>query len=216
MDLKALLDTALLRACPAEEAVRWLIAKRNDAAASPHLLRGENEQQEETLFTRNDAYVDYALARYGLSERVARELYKNGDAASRCTILAHRLGGGFGWFGNTFALAETSPSTLEELCALATNPTMIDGLYTNLLERKPPFDELDDAGFESVLMAFSENPRLSTPYDDKQFDGYADYTYHKVFTAAWNLACTVPATPRWASVLGYVLGRCIVLRPRRK
>ncbi|WBU27746.1 hypothetical protein OOZ54_13840 [Rhodopseudomonas palustris] len=213
MDLKALLDIALLRACPADEAVRWLVSRRSEAAASPSLMRAENRQQEDTLYSRNDPSVDYALARYGLSEGVAREIHKAGDLATRCTILAYRLGGGFAWFGKTFELAEAAPSTLEELCALATNPTLTDDLYMALLERTPPFDQLDDAGFEMVLVAFSENSRLTTPYDDKLLDGYADYKYHNVFKAAWQLASSMPATPRWASILGHVLGRCIVQSP---
>jgi hypothetical protein len=37
---------------------------------------------------------------------------------------------------------------------------------------------------------------------------YRQYSYHKVFTAAWQLAGTVPITPRWANVLYYLLINC--------
>jgi hypothetical protein len=40
-------------------------------------------------------------------------------------------------------------------------------------------------------------------------DGWADYSYGRVFTAAWNLAGTVPVEQRWASILEMLLRRCV-------
>ena len=49
---------------------------------------------------------------------------------------------------------------------------------------------------------------MSAPYDETYLDGYSDYSYHKVFSCAWQLAATVPTTPRWANVLYYLLNTC--------
>jgi hypothetical protein len=71
------------------------------------------------------------------------------------------------------------------------------------------FEKLTDEAFQSVLVAVSDNERLMTPYDDKIMDGYADYSYHSVFEAAWKLTLTAPVTAKWAGVLYHLLYRCL-------
>jgi hypothetical protein len=106
-------------------------------------------------------------------------------------------------------LSSSVPTDTNELCALFSNPTLSDDTLVKVLERKAPFDALIDTQFESIVIALAKNPRMSTPYDETFLDGYSDYSYHKVFSAAWRLAETVPVTPRWANVLYHLLNTCV-------
>jgi hypothetical protein len=205
LDTQTIIDGAFLQVCPPAEAVDWLRRARESANDQPFLSRSENSHQEQILYQRNDPYVEFGLARYGVNEAVATEIYLKGDLGIRCTILAHFPNGGFARYHDHFALGGVVPTETLELCALFSNPTLNDNIYENLLSQKTPFDSMSEEQFEAVLIALSKNPRMSTPYDDSFLDGYSEYTYNNVFTVAWQLAATVPVTPRWASVLYHLL-----------
>jgi hypothetical protein len=208
LDTQAIIDGAFLRVCPPAEAVEWLKRTRERVQDQSFLSRTENDHQEQILYQRNDAYIEFGLARYGVNEGVATEIYLKSDLGIRCTILAYFPNGGFARFYDHFALGGVVPTETPELCALFSNPTLNDNVFEKLLSGKPPFGSMSEEQFEAVLIALSKNPRMSTPYDESFLDGYSEYTYNNVFTAAWQLAATVPVTPRWASVLHLLLTNC--------
>jgi hypothetical protein len=123
--------------------------------------------------------------------------------------LAHFPGGGFDWIRDKFELASKAPKELEELCALVTNPNLADEIFKACFEKGGVFEGLSDEAFQTILVAVSDNERLMTPYDDTWMDGYADYSYHSVFEAAWKLTLTAPVAARWANVLYHLLYRCL-------
>ena len=157
---------------------------------------------------RNDPYIDFGLARFGTSEAAGRMVFTRGDLGIRCAYLAHFPGGGFSWRDN-FELASSPPQELEELCALVRNPSLADETFKGCFERRGVFENLTDEAFQSVLVAVSDNERLMTPYDDKYLDGYADYSYHSVFEAAWKLTLIAPVTAKWSAVLYHLLYNCL-------
>ena len=148
------------------------------------------------------------MARYGTSEDAAKQIYGRGDLGIRCTLLAHFPNGGFARFFEGFSLNDIAPQTIEELSALVTNSSLNDSLFEQCFEKKGIFENLSDEQYQSVLVAVSDNPRLSTPYDDSYLDGHAEYSYNKVFTDAWKLTAILPNTQRWAAVLYHLLYRC--------
>lgn len=208
LSTEQIIEGAFLEVCPPSEAVDWLKRKRESASKTPLLMRDDNKHQEEILYLRNDAFIEFGLARYGVNAGVAQRIYERGHLGIRCTLLASFRSGGFDPFGDRFLLHASMPTDTQELCALFSNSTLSDSILEKLLERKPPFDSLSDETFESAIIALAKNPRMSTPYDETYLDGYSDYSYHKVFSCAWQLAATVPITPRWASVLYYLLNTC--------
>jgi hypothetical protein len=185
---------------------------RESATRRPLLLRNDNEHQEETLYLRNDAFIEFGLARYGVNNQIAQRIYQSAGPGIRCTLLASFPGGGFDAFSDHFLLHSSVPNEVQELCALFSNPTLSDDTLQKLLERSAPFDSLTDEQFEPIIIALAKNPRMSTPYDETYLDGYRDYSYNRVFSSAWRLAETVPATPRWANVLNYLLSTCVTPR----
>lgn len=171
-------------------------------------MRDDNKHQEEILYLRNDAFIEFGLARYGVNAGVAQRIYQREHVGIRCTLLASFPSGGFDRISEGFLLHSSMPTDTQELCALFSNPTLSDGILEKLLERKSPFVSMSEKTFESIIIALAKNPRMSAPYDETYLDGYSDYLYHKVFSAAWQLAATVPTTPRWASILYYLLNAC--------
>lgn len=203
---EAIVDSAFLRVCPAEEAIRWLKGKRATSDENP-IIRADNAYQEAILAARNDPYIDFGIARYGTS-KAAREVYKRGDVDLRCTFLAHFPNGGFHWISDRFELDDTLPGGLEELSALMKNETLSDELFIQFFERKKLFEKLDDVTFQNLVIAVGGNPRLQKPYYSTQMDGWAEHSYHKVFLCAWNLTVTAPNEASWANTLYHLLYRC--------
>jgi hypothetical protein len=188
--------------------VAWLKGKR-EAIRDLRFARGpENKHEEQILVDRNHPYIDFGLAKYGGSAEACKQVYERGDHAIKCTFLAYFPNGGFHPFYDAFILAEQHPNGAEELQAMLMNPSLADKTFTNCFEQKGAFAKLTEEEFQDVLCYAGDNARLSTPYDDSVLDGWSDHSYHKVFDAAWQLAATVPTTPRWANVLYQLLRNC--------
>jgi hypothetical protein len=203
--IQAFIEGKFLSVCPTGEAVAWLKEKREAVKEWHALALQDHTYQEEALVARDDPYIDFCLARYGTSAKAGQHVYARGDAAIRYTFLAHFPNGGFGIIGQHFELSNDAPSTVGELSALVTNPSLSDELFRQCFEQTKVFAHLNEDQFQSVVATMAGNPRLMTPYDDSFLDGWSDYSYRAVFSAAWNLANTVPPTPRWASVLYHLL-----------
>jgi hypothetical protein len=213
LSTEEIIEKTFLEVCPPAEAVEWLKRTRESATGKPRLLRNDNKHQEETLYLRSDAFIEFGLAKYGFNDEVAQRIYQSAGPGIRCTLLASFPGGGFDpIFSDRFLLHSSVPNEIQELCALFSNPTLSDDTLQKLLERSTPFDSLTDEQFEAIIIALAKNPRMSTPYDETYLDGYRDYSYNKVFSSAWQLAEIVPATPRWANVLYYLLENCVLPR----
>lgn len=208
LNTEEIIEGAFLEVCPPSEAVDWLKRKRESTSKTPMLMRDDNKHQEEILYLRNDAFIEFGLARYGVNADIAQRIYQREHLGIRCTLLASFPSGGFDPYGERFLLHASMPTGTQELCALFSNSTLSDSILEKFLQRKAPFDSLSDETFESAIIALAKNPRMSTPYDEKFLDGYSDYSYHKVFSCAWQLAATAPVTPRWANVLYYLLNAC--------
>jgi hypothetical protein len=206
--IKAIIDAKFLSVCTASEAVGWLEEKRQGIKKLNSLALDDYGHEEAVLAARNDPFIDFGLARYGTSANGCKNVYQRGDDAIKVTFLASFPNGGFASIFGKFGLADEPPHTVEELCALVTNPSLSDEILRQCFERKKLFEHLNEEDFQSVLVIAADNPRLMTPYDDTFMDGYSDYSYHSVFSAAWKLTETMPNTMRWASALYHLLYRC--------
>ncbi|MEO7083004.1 MAG: hypothetical protein ABI442_07970 [Gemmatimonadaceae bacterium] len=100
----------------------------------------------------------------------------------------------------------------SELNALALNSHLDSFVYEAMIERKGVFAEITDRNHRLLLACLGNNARISTPYsDDGHRNGWSDYKYHRVFSAAWSLAGTLPADEEWAGVLNILLGKACPL-----
>jgi hypothetical protein len=205
-----IITAKFLSVCTATDAFQWLKDRREKISNVNHEgFREDHEFVENVLLDRCDPYIDFGLARYGLDHKVPQKLYDRGDEGLRCTILANTPRGGFNAFGSNFAVAQPAPDNIAELLALVSNPNLDDQLFEACFERKGLFSQVSEDHYRSLLYALGDNPRLARPYDDHVLDGWSDYSYHKVFTAAWNLTLSLPTTKQWAVALSQLLKHCL-------
>lgn len=171
-------------------------------------LEGERKVLEYLLLRRKNPLIDLGLAQFACTPHVLRTVFARSGAGARCAVLANPFLFGFSLLGegSTINLREiVSRGNRRELEALALNAHLPDDFYEHLISRTEYFSDLDDRNYKFMLYRLGDNARLSAPYDETFLDGYSDYKYHKIFTAAWHLCATVPTTQEWAAVLVHLL-----------
>jgi hypothetical protein len=212
-----LLRTELMYSAP-EHVHSWLKAR----AEQPDAYAGD-EQLEQALLTRKSDLIELGIARYGFSEAAVRELFLSAPAtghgrALRLAALSnralakrsgliepmpHRLftDGHPAEYPHEEALREfVTAAPIEEANALFQNPTIHDDVLVDLYGKEGVFSELSEERWKRLLGATVGNPRLKTKYSGPM-DGYGEYSYGRVFDAAWRLAVKLPATKINALIL---------------
>jgi hypothetical protein len=213
-DYQKRITATFLQHCSPDKAYEWLSTHwRSPEGASGGLaqrweLERERKVLEYLLLRRKNPLIDLGLAQFGCTPYVLRTVFARGGAGVRCAVLVHPL------LFDSSLLREDSVINLRaivkrsnrrELEALALNAHLPDTFYEHLLKRTEYFAELSERDYQFMLDRLGDNARLATPYDNTYVDGYRDYKYHSVFTAAWQLTATVPTTQEWAAVLVHLL-----------
>jgi hypothetical protein len=204
---------AQLAASSPDRVFAWLEARAgraedSHADADPHV--------EQALLARQDPLINLGLAQYGIEDETVKALFNSTDAAHRpalrlavlsnqalATHQAYHTGklieALIGYHAN---VGEWLPGlSNEELWALFTNPTLEDNFLIDFLEQKTGWHEFDERRQIFVLRALAKNPRMTAHYDSVIMDGYAEYKHGAVFSAAWELAETVPVKIQWCWAL---------------
>jgi hypothetical protein len=203
-----------LMQCSPDRAYDWLNQNCRGKLAYPYReeLVEERKVLEYLLCRRKNSLVDLGLARYGYTPYAIKSVFYRGNSGVRGAVLSNA---GLAPLIIKGSLLQDEPvidlidligkARRAELEALALNPHLPDDFYINLIERKEFFSSLSEKNYKLMLISLGENHRLSSPYDETWRDGWSDYKYHAVFTAAWNLAAKVPATQEWAAILTSLL-----------
>jgi hypothetical protein len=173
---------------------------------------------EKALRGRSDPLIDLSLARYGRYKEVVSELFKSADASNpiRLACLTNRSLGReiFPSFPVLLLGSDSKPmgsvpmaewlitASDDELCALFENPTLDDSFIRDVLERGKGWEAFPDEKLWRIVSVLCRNPRMHTPRDEDYMDGYGEYIYNAVFSAAWKLAQTAPVNELWAYALG--------------
>ncbi|MDH3445819.1 MAG: hypothetical protein OEN50_17985, partial [Deltaproteobacteria bacterium] len=167
---------------------------------------------EYLLYRRKHPLIELGLARYGYASVVLKRLFLNGTPGIRCAVLSNPSLFERSLFRRPVIIdlrGVVIRAHRAELEALALNPYLTDDFYVNLIERKEYFADITEDNYQLMLYHLGDNPRLSTPFDETILDGWSDYKYNSVFTAAWNLTQTTPATQEWALVLLNLLRKAL-------
>jgi hypothetical protein len=214
-DIQKALDARFLAVCTPQMAYDWLAAQ-----PKPNLFRSRGgelfgglfggvfdptAEAEHTLFLREDPFIDYALARFGQSARVAAMLYPRLSLEDRKVMRACHAAGG----GPLKPLLETSPDVVQELAFWVVNTNIGDDGLEHLFKKTGPFEKVEDAQYRALVELTGSNARLSMPYEREFMDGFDDYSYHKIFQLAWGMTATAPATQEWAGALYALLYQAI-------
>lgn len=211
---KTLIQQAELMAMAPEPVAEYL---KRRASQSKDEARDDpvDEEVEKALRGRGDPLIDLSLARYARHMKVVSELFLSGgsDSPIRLACLSNRSLGHEILSPFPVGLLGSEPEPIaewlltasdDELCALFENPTLSDSFLRDVLERRKGWQTIDDDRLCRFVSILHRNPRMRTPRDDDYMDGYDEYVYDSVFTAAWKLAETAPATEDWAAVLGWL------------
>jgi len=207
-DYEKRIAATFLTACSPDKAYEWLSANSKILVDASVLrqsqLMSERKVLDYLLLRRKNPLIDLGLAQFGCAPYVLRTVFDRGRAGVRCAVLANPM------LFDEKILSEDSVIDLRrvlkrgnrrELEALALNSHLPDSVYEDLINREGQFSDLGDPEYKFMLYQLGDNARLATPYDNTFMDGYRDYRYHSVFSAAWQLAGTVPPTQEWAGVL---------------
>lgn len=167
-----------------------------------------DEDTDATLWTRGEPLINLAIAQYGSNKEIAKQILKGDSEPLRWALLKNWSGGRIFddfpacLFEDDAALAafmNTCPKS--ELVAMFANPGIADSFISDLFEGKKIWNELDEDRQQFIVRSFAQNPRACTERDDSFMDGYAEYSYNKVFAAGWSLCAKVTPSKHWAIVL---------------
>ncbi|NBV87316.1 MAG: hypothetical protein EBS01_13885 [Verrucomicrobia bacterium] len=215
---KTIIQEAALMAMPPAAVADFLknraFQNRAEAREDP-----VDEIAERALRGRADPLINLSLARYGRHMEVVSELFHQSSGASpiRLACLSNQFLG-HSFYGQRFpewlfdinrgdpgsAAAWLSDAPVIELCALFENPTLGDFFLRDLLERRDAWKAITDDRLRIIVEILQRNPRMKTPRESDQMNGYAEYSYNSVFDAAWKLAETAPVNEGWAFALGWL------------
>ena len=210
-EVEEFLEEHFLTVCTPQMAYEWL-----EKQPRPELFRNragemlggrcggifaESAGREDALLARNDPLIDYGLARFGTSHRVATALYPRLGQQDRLVMRACHAAGG----GPLKPFEEISPEILQELAFWVGNPNIGDDAFEQLFTKSGFFEKVEDDKYRGLIELASRNARLSMRYDRKIMDGFDDYSYHKVFQLAWDMAGTAPTTQAWAKAVRALL-----------
>lgn len=206
-DYQKRITATFLQHCSPDKAYEWLSTnwRSPEGASGGRELERERKVLEYLLLRRKNPLIDLGLAQFGCTPYVLRTVFARGGAGVRCAVLANPLLFDSSLLRANSLRAIVKRSNRRELEALALNAHLPDAFYEHLLKRTEYFAELSERDYKFMLYHLGDNARLATPYDDIYLDGYRDYKYHSVFTAAWQLTATVPTTQEWAEVLVHLL-----------
>lgn len=214
-DPKQIVLEAELLVSPPERIRAWLeesIQQKN------FKLHGRDEKLERALLARNEPLITLSLARLASTTTVMREIMQgpaSQDKPLRLAALMNEVVAKVGITGMPHALFEPgdgqlerfmAPLDLEEVLALFGNPTLENDFLIDFFEQKNSWQVLDDTRRFAALRALQDNSRMRTAYKGP-YDGYGEYLHNKVFSAAWELAGRLPATPEWAAHLCWLYGK---------
>jgi hypothetical protein len=202
-----IIEASYLAACSPEKAFEWLseiALERTDT-----FFDSGHEVLEYILYRRKNKLIDLGLAKYASNQFVLRRVFDKGNGGVRCAVLSSRHLIDRQEWGTRHLIIDIEKivehGNRRELNALAANPYLGDGYYEHMIDRTGYFKGLTDLQYKRMLYQLGDNPRISTARDETVLDGFADFEYRNVFTAAWGLCKKVPATQEWASILQNLL-----------
>lgn len=203
------ITATFLKNCSPDATYKWLstnLVSQKDFNDFSSEAGRERTLLERLLLRRRHLLIDLGLAQFGCAPRTLSTVFARGDKGVRCAVLANPLL--FDCLSPAVSLEEVvSRGALQELEALALNANHPNSIFSSMINRTECFSELDERNYKFLLSRLGDNPRLATPYDDTFLDGMDDYSYHEVFTDAWELTMKVPPTQEWAHTLYDLLSK---------
>lgn len=177
---------------------------------------GRDPDVECLLAAREDPLINLGLALYGICGDVSANLYAKGDLAIQIAVLrGYAIPSKYNineWLQENFSQLVDEWNE-EKLSALFRNPLLSDDVIVAVFEREKLFDSLPEDKWIHLVEQTSLNERLNIPYSDKWMDGYAEYSYNRVFKAAWGLFSNLPVNYESTRILSGLEHRVVHKKP---
>jgi hypothetical protein len=184
-----------------------------------------DDYTEQRLLEKNNPFVDLTLAQYCFYPETLATLFAQATASgniplslaciSNTSVARRRFS--IHWPPTALFLRDNSAServeawflkiSEQEIEALFKNPTIGDTFLTNFLEGKACWQNLSEQQQMKALESLYYNPRVSTVYDKRVMDGWAEYKHQSVANAIWNLTKSLPVEKEWAALICGLLER---------
>lgn len=219
-DFDVLITEAELLASSPERVHHWLESR---SMKSGNTKISSDEEMEHALLARNEPLINLGLARFSKYSEIVKILFARRDSgdsinghldAVRLAVLSNEsvyetsfisaVPDAMFFDGAEGALKWLATANESEVYALFRNSKLDDLFLRNFFEGKDAWLALDEPRRMTAILAISKNKRMHTTYAG-DLDGFAQYTYNSVFTAAGSLATTLPTTANWAIILGQLL-----------
>lgn len=220
MELWAI-EYQLVNAAP-EYVFEWL---KNNVVEKNLLGDEKRDQLENSLLSRNEKLINLGLALYGELPSIGYKLFKLDDSIIKRAALSGRSVRPVFLDESWVLNDDVIPVLLEEekqnnqsdnngdgitlLHELLKNKFLPDELLEAVCEKSGCFSSVDDDLWINLVAMTARNERLSTPYSSTWMDGYDEYRYNAVFSAAWRLFKEFPVNKRAAHVLSYLADRLV-------
>ena len=178
------------------------------------------------LARRQDPMIDFALAQYGVYVPTLRRLFRRQDKALQLAVLTNQYVGpsddvlakmqkhpketGVLSPNDLLKMIKDLPATQDHLEAYYGNPQISRENLHLLIKREELFSSIDDLTIAYILYYLRNNPILSRDRDDTMLDGYADYSYSKLFHDFWSLFLQLPKEQAYAKILSDVAERLLI------
>lgn len=214
-------DAAFLSRCSEREACAWLENRPvnyNSLTGVPE-TPPESHVLEYILYRRDSPLVDLILARYGRSRSVLERVFRR----STLSIRAVACGNPSLFYGEKVRFTTSAPEiflpivthgSLAELRAICENLHMFSNFYAYLAEcwegwghtQFNPDTQVSDDRFKRILFFLSQNPRISTPFEESKQRGFGYEfpvvrEYEELHQKCWELAKVIPVEREWAYIL---------------
>jgi len=215
------IEYQLVNAAP-EYVFEWL---KNNVVEKHTLGEEKRDQLENSLLSRNGKLINLGLALYGEVPSVGYSLFKSDDPTIKRAALSGRSVRPIfldkSWVLNDDVLSvlldeerqnaksETADDGITLLHELLNNKFLPSEILETVYEKSSHFSDVDDNLWISMVAMSAGNERLSTPYNSTWMDGYAEYKYNAVFSAAWRLFKEFPVNKEAANVLSYLSDRLV-------
>lgn len=180
-----------------------------------------DEETENNLLSRNDAFIDIILAQYCFYPQTIKKIFSKSFSEDNLTLrlacISNKNIGKKSWVffelpealfdsrNNEEMLAWFSHITLEEVDTLFKNETLDDTFLTDFLAiDNDLWKVLSEDNKLHAIHSLYYNERVCKNYEGPM-DGYAEFLHDKLFFAIWDLAKKLPVEKKWSYALGSIL-----------
>jgi hypothetical protein len=201
-----------------EHAIEWLTAQ--ERVASRRYTRGSRQVIEYLLYRRDCPKINVALAEYATYVPVLRRLFRSSSKALRLAVLSNaNVGPGEFSFDtkdtaltkeDVISLIDKSHKERDAFDCYFSNEHIPREVVTDIIERKNPFDSIDDEKLLLIVATLANNPIISHIRDETRLDWYAEYSYYRLNMALLDLYIKAPRDIRWAGVLEDILHKLYI------